>query len=68
MQRKPFTIFDLHLAARTGEVEISLLPLDYADAKAAFMAHGHDVVREPGRSGEHFLTAFCVVTPSETFH
>ena len=65
-ERKPFSPHDLQLACCSGQAEIHLDPHDYAEARSLIPPEQR--IRDPERSGAHFLTAHCVVLPTETFH
>ena len=65
-QRQPFTSADLVAVCASGRPEVYLDPHHYAAARALVPALQR--IREPGRSGAHFVTAHCVILPTETFH
>lgn len=70
MAREPFTLADLQalcLATQAdGRAELYVGPEDYAAARSLIPREHR--IRQSGRPGAHFLTAFCVVAPTETFH
>ena len=66
IERKPFSLHDLQTACLSGQAEVYLDPHHYAEARA--LVPPKQRIRDPERPGAHFVTAHCVVIPTETFH